>query len=445
MGQINNDDKLKNKGSNSVKTAFQFENKKEAVMDSKNAVDAVLKSPIDLAFLSKPDGTIVAINQSGAEILHQQSDQLVGIRIFELLSPNEAMDKKKVFEKVIKTGKSTSIEGQIAGKWFRQNIHPVFDLQENVRQLAFFSYDITDQKKTELLLEEKERQLKIQAVRLDELNTTLKILLKKKEQDKNEMEHNLLANVKYLFEPFIEKIKDTELDDRQKYLLEIIDLNIKEIVSPLTRKLSMQNLALTSNEIRIANLIKHGRSSKEISKILNISPKTVYTHRKNIRKKIGVDRKKANLRSYLLSMESHLTSRGIKTMPRILIIEDDIQLQEMLQQMLTHEGYEVQVASNGIEGIRCYHKTPADLVITDIIMPEKSGIETISELKETYPEVTIIAMSGGGRADIKLLEIAETLGAQRTLNKPFPREELIGTIKEVLKESSQKFYLPQTK
>jgi FixJ family two-component response regulator len=78
-------------------------------------------------------------------------------------------------------------------------------------------------------------------------------------------------------------------------------------------------------------------------------------------------------------------------------------------------------------------------------MPEKSGIETISELKETYPEVTIIAMSGGGRADIKLLEIAETLGAQRTLNKPFPREELIGTIKEVLKESSQKFYLPQTK
>jgi DNA-binding response OmpR family regulator len=119
-------------------------------------------------------------------------------------------------------------------------------------------------------------------------------------------------------------------------------------------------------------------------------------------------------------------------MARILVIEDDVQLQKMLHQMLTHEGYDVQVASNGVEGIRCYRKTPADLVITDIIMPEKSGIETISELKDTYPEVTIIAMSGGGRADIKLLEIAETVGAQRTINKPFTREKFIATIIEVL-------------
>jgi DNA-binding NtrC family response regulator len=131
-------------------------------------------------------------------------------------------------------------------------------------------------------------------------------------------------------------------------------------------------------------------------------------------------------------------------MALILVIEDDIQLQKMLHQMLTHEGHEVQVASNGFEGIRCYHKTPADLVITDIIMPEKSGIETISELKDTYPEATIIAMSGGGRADIKLLEIAEKLGAQRTISKPFTREKLIATVKEVLKESSQKFYLSET-
>jgi CheY-like chemotaxis protein len=119
-------------------------------------------------------------------------------------------------------------------------------------------------------------------------------------------------------------------------------------------------------------------------------------------------------------------------MARILVIEDDVQLQKMLHQMLTHEGYDVQVASNGVEGIRCYRKTPADLVITDIIMPEKTGFETISELKESYPEVKIIAMSGGSRSGVKLLNMAETIGAQRTLNKPFTRTQLIATIIEVL-------------
>jgi DNA-binding NtrC family response regulator len=123
-------------------------------------------------------------------------------------------------------------------------------------------------------------------------------------------------------------------------------------------------------------------------------------------------------------------------MTRILLIEDDIHLQKLLHQILTLAGYDVNGASNGIEGIKSYHETPADLVITDIIMPEKTGLETISELKKVYPELTIIAMSGGGRADVELLKIAETLGAQRTLSKPFTRAELISTIKEVLKESS---------
>ena len=283
---------------------IQSKERRDVFIDSKDIVDAILNAPIDLALLSKPDGTIVAVNQSGADLLHQPSDNLIGIRIFELLSPLEAMEKKALFEKVIKTGKSASSEGQLAGKWFHHNIHPVSDLKGDVRRLAIFSYDITDQKKTELLLKEKESQLKIQAVRIDELTTTLKILLKKRDKDKKEMEQNLLSNVKKLIEPFIESIKNTALDDRQKSLLNILDSNVHEIVSPLTRKLSMENLTLTSTEIRIANLIKHGHDSKGISKIMNISPRTVDTHRKNIRKKIGIDRKKVNLRSYLLSMES---------------------------------------------------------------------------------------------------------------------------------------------
>jgi CheY-like chemotaxis protein len=119
-------------------------------------------------------------------------------------------------------------------------------------------------------------------------------------------------------------------------------------------------------------------------------------------------------------------------MPLILLIEDDIQFHEMLHQMLTNEGYDVHQAFNGSDGISCYHKTPADLVITDILMPEKTGLETISELKRVYPEIKIIAMSGGGPANVKLLEIAKALGAKAILRKPFSRAELLESIENVL-------------
>jgi DNA-binding NtrC family response regulator len=119
-------------------------------------------------------------------------------------------------------------------------------------------------------------------------------------------------------------------------------------------------------------------------------------------------------------------------MARILLIEDDIQLQKLLYRMLEREGHDVRQACNGEQGINWFHETPADLVITDIIMPEKTGLDVITELKRDYPDVKIIAMSGGARAGTKLLNMAQTLGAHKTLKKPFTRETLIAAIQEVL-------------
>jgi DNA-binding response OmpR family regulator len=119
-------------------------------------------------------------------------------------------------------------------------------------------------------------------------------------------------------------------------------------------------------------------------------------------------------------------------MAHILLIEDDVQLQKLLHHMLNSEGHDVQKACNGNEGINCFHETPADLVITDIIMPEKTGLDVISELKRAYPEVKIIAMSGGVRTGTKLLNMAQTLGAKRILRKPFTRAELIAAVRDVL-------------
>jgi len=126
-------------------------------------------------------------------------------------------------------------------------------------------------------------------------------------------------------------------------------------------------------------------------------------------------------------------------MARILIIEDDDQTRSMLRQVLEREGYEVVDAPDGREGIRLYRGKPTDLIITDIIMPEKEGIETIMELKRDFPDVKIIAMSGGGRiGPDEYLHVAKKLGAQRTFAKPVEREEMLKAIRELLTRTNRK-------
>ena len=141
-----------------------------------------------------------------------------------------------------------------------------------------------------------------------------------------------------------------------------------------------------------------------------------------------VMRNLANMVRKVLDEEKEKPAEGL-----ILVIDDDDQFRGMLRQTLEHAGYEVMDASNGKEGIRVFRENPADLVITDIIMPEKEGIETIRELKREFPDVKIIAISGGGRiGPVSYLKMAKGLGAQRTLTKPLEREELLRVVRELI-------------
>lgn len=130
----------------------------------------------------------------------------------------------------------------------------------------------------------------------------MKVVLKKREEEKTSIEDNVMANIKELINPYFDKMKKTDLDDQQKAYLSILKSNLNEITSPFTRKMSLKHLYLTPTEFRIANLIRLGSSTKKIAKLLNASPRTIETHRKNIRGKIGLQQKKANLRSYLMSL-----------------------------------------------------------------------------------------------------------------------------------------------
>lgn len=119
-------------------------------------------------------------------------------------------------------------------------------------------------------------------------------------------------------------------------------------------------------------------------------------------------------------------------MIHILIIEDDAAVQEMLRKTLEREGYQVTTAANGRIGIREYHNQTFDVVITDLIMPEMEGLETIMSLKRENPQVKIIAMSGGGlNTPDEYLDIAMKLGAAKTFEKPLRRQVLLDAVAEL--------------
>ncbi len=121
-------------------------------------------------------------------------------------------------------------------------------------------------------------------------------------------------------------------------------------------------------------------------------------------------------------------------MARILVIDDEAQIRTVLRKSLEYDGYQVLDAPNGKAGMALIREEPFDLVVTDIVMPEKEGIETIGELRQYFPETKIIAISGGARnlkANV-VLHTAKILGVHCTLFKPFEIEEFLNAVKHVL-------------
>jgi DNA-binding CsgD family transcriptional regulator len=169
--------------------------------------------------------------------------------------------------------------------------------------LFSFFHDITKRKREERARQEREAELEIKSKNLEEANTALKVLLKRRDEDKRELEEKVLFNVKELIHPFIEKLKASSLDASQTAYVNILESNLDDIIAPFSRRLSSGYLGLTPTEIQVANLVRQGRTTKEIAALLNLSKETIDSHRKNIRKKIGIKNKKANLRTHLMAME----------------------------------------------------------------------------------------------------------------------------------------------
>ena len=174
---------------------------------------------------------------------------------------------------------------------------------ELVRTTEQLKVELTERKRAEEALIQREAALQVRTSELEEVNSALRVLLKRREEDKIELEEKVLLNIKEVIVPYVEKLKKSRLDAKHMAYLSILESNLNDIVSPFAHKLSSKYLSLTPAEIRTAHLVKDGRTTKEIAGLLNVSTKTVEFHRDNIRKKIGIKNKKANLRTHLLSVQ----------------------------------------------------------------------------------------------------------------------------------------------
>jgi len=169
--------------------------------------------------------------------------------------------------------------------------------------VAEVKVDITERKKAEAKLKEREKELETKSQSLEEANIALKVMLKRRNEDKKELEERILLNVKELVIPYLDKLKVTAIDERQKNYTNILESNLNDIISPFSHKLSAMFLEFTPAEIQIANLLRQGKTSKEIAELFHCASRTIAFHRNNIRKKLGLKNKKINLKSYLLSLQ----------------------------------------------------------------------------------------------------------------------------------------------
>lgn len=148
----------------------------------------------------------------------------------------------------------------------------------------------------------REAELNRQARKLHDANVSLRYLLQQREEDKEELGDRVVANVKELVMPHLEALEKSRLAPEQADRVELILANIREILSPFTQRLTSRLIGLTPSELKVADLVKNGKTNKEISQMLNISTKTVEFHRENIRIKMGLRNQKVNLRNFLQTL-----------------------------------------------------------------------------------------------------------------------------------------------
>ncbi len=151
-------------------------------------------------------------------------------------------------------------------------------------------------------IKERQQELEIRTLELEEMNAVLKILIERREEDKRELEEKVLGNVKTLVDPYLRKLRQTELTPTQNIFLQILESNLADITAPFLRNLAMKYTGLTPKEVQVAALVKDGKNTKQIAKLIETTVRAVEFHRHSLRDKLDLRNKKVNLRTFLMSL-----------------------------------------------------------------------------------------------------------------------------------------------
>jgi PAS domain S-box-containing protein len=288
----------------------------KALQNSEQKLNSIV-AHVGVGIVIIRDGQMVYSNARILEMLGYSEEESAGLDFLSLVHPedrdfaverirqrltNETPDSHLTHMRVLtKSGDTKWIEtSSVRIQW------------QNEPAIQAWLIDITKRKHAEQALQQahneleqrvkdRTKALEIQKRSLEEANTALTVLLRKRDEDKNEIEKKVLHNIKELVEPCLEKLKKSGLNKRQMNFVSALESNIKEIISSFSYQLSSSYLHLTPMELQVANLVKHGKSTKEIAGFLNLSSKTIESHRKKLRKKLNLTNTETNLRTYLLS------------------------------------------------------------------------------------------------------------------------------------------------
>ncbi len=275
-----------------------------SLRESEERFRAIFDTAQDCIFIKDSNLSYTFVNPSMEELFGLSSRDLIGKQDKDLFGEDasvhiEEMDRKVLSGVIIKEEQTKPVNGKPLT--FHTIKVPLRDSAGNVMGLCGIARNITERKEFEEELCNKERELELQARNLEEVNIALNVLLNHREEEKKKAQEDIVEKAKKLIFPYLEKMETGILSDEGRIYLDIIRSNLDELISSYMSGSSQQYQHLTPTEIQVADLIKQGKTTKEIASLLNVSLPAVSFHRANVRKKLGLLHTKTNLRSYLQS------------------------------------------------------------------------------------------------------------------------------------------------